>query len=147
MYQAKVGSVMSQNDRLDVINYICGLLVFYDETLARMYLDKFGKEDKQGKIWNETYYRLKNKRQVEAIREEKQEQADLVEKYGFYIKNNCYYGQISKVGNAMPWTNFVIRPIVLIWDGPASYRMFEIENVHREKMPYHVAAGPGNATR
>ncbi len=133
MYQTKVGSVMSQNDRLDVINYICGLLIFYDETLARMYLDKFGKEDKQGKIWNETYYRLKNKRQVEAIREEKQEQADLVEKYGFYVKNNCYYGQISKVGNAMPWTNFIIRPIVLIWDGPASYRMFEIENIHREK--------------
>lgn len=33
----------------------------------------------------------------------------------------------------MPWTNFIIRPIVLIWDGPASYRMFEIENIHREK--------------
>lgn len=133
MYRSKIEGILSPNDRLDVINYICGLLIYYDETLARMYLDRFGKEDKQSKIWNETFYRLKNKRQVEAIREEKQEQADLVEKYGFYIQNNCYYGQISKVGNALPWTNFVIRPIVLIWDGPTSYRMFEIENTHHEK--------------
>lgn len=133
MYQAKIGGAASQNDRLEVINYICGLLVCYDETLARMYLDKFSKGDKQGKIWNETYYRLKNKRQVEAVSKEKKEQTDLMEKYGFYINNNCYYGQVSKTATAMAWTNFVIRPIVLIWDGPTSYRMFEIENIHREK--------------
>ncbi len=133
MYRDKIAGVLSPNDRLEVINYICGLLVYYDETLARMYLDKFAKQDKQGKIWNEAFYRLKNKRQVDAIRKEKQAQVDLVEKYGFYVKENCYYGQISKVGTAQPWTNFVIRPIVLIWDGPTSYRMFEIENIHREK--------------
>lgn len=133
MYQSKMPGVISQNDRLDVINYICGLLISYDETLARMYLDKFGKEDKQGKIWNETFYKLKNKRQLDSIREKKQEQADLVEKYGFYVQNNCYYGTVAKVGSALQWTNFVIRPIVLIWDGPASYRMFEIENANHEK--------------
>lgn len=133
MYQTKAEGAISQNDQLEVINYICNLLVFYDETLARMYLDKFSKKGKQGKIWNETYYKLKNKRQVEAVSEEKKEQADLMDKYGFYVNNNCYYGQISKTATAMPWTNYIIRPIVLIWDGPTSYRMFEIENVHREK--------------
>ncbi len=133
MYQAKVDRSASQNDQLEAIHYICNLLVYYDETLARMYLDKFSKVSKQGKIWNETYYKLKNKRQVEAVSEEKKEQADLMDKYGFYVNNNCYYGQISKTATAMPWTNFIIRPIVLIWDGPTSYRMFEIENIHREK--------------
>ncbi len=133
MYQSKMHGTMSQNDRLDVITYICGLLTSYNETLATMYLDKFGKEDKLAKIWNETYYKLRNKRQVESVKEKKQEQADLLEKYGFYVQNNCYLGAVSKAGNALPWTNFVIRPIVLIWDGATSYRMFEIENVNREK--------------
>lgn len=133
MYQSKMQGVVSQNDRLDVINYICGLLISYNETLARMYLDKFGKEVKQGKIWNETYYKLKNKRQLDSVRDKQQEQAVLVEKYGFYTQNNCYYGQVAKAGATLQWTNFVIRPIVLIWDNMASYRMFEIENIHNEK--------------
>lgn len=133
MYQAKMPEAISQNDRLEVITYICGLLISYSDTLARMYLDKFGKEGKQAKIWNETYYKIKNKRQLDSIREKKQEQVDLVEKYGFYVRENCYYGQIAKVGNAVQWTNFIIRPIVLIWDDTTSYRMFEIENINREK--------------
>ncbi|MEG2063504.1 MAG: DNA primase [Alistipes sp.] len=133
MYQSKMPCVISQNDRLDIINYICGLLISYDEMPARMYLDKFSKEDKQSKIWNETYYKLKNKRQLDSIREKKQEQADLVDKYGFYVQNNCYYGTVSKVGSALQWTNFVIRPIVLIWDKTDSYRMLEIENMRHEK--------------
>lgn len=135
IYQHKTenSKTFSQNDRLEVIKYICDLLSSYDETLAKMYVDKLGKQEKQTKIWTETFYHIRNKKEVESLKEQKQEQSDLFDKFGFYVQNNSYFGKGASSSNNIQWTNFVINPIALIWDKNNAFRMFEIENINRER--------------
>lgn len=133
----KMAGKTSQSEAAIAIAEICQLMAFYqDEAAVEMYLDTFGKSVKSGgygygKIWNAEFYKAKNarQRQTEDVDEKSKE---MLKEYGFYIKDNCYYGA-SSAGSDRRWSNFIMIPVLHIKDERNAKRIYRVVNQKRQE--------------
>lgn len=131
MCERKMSAVTSQTQAAAVITDVSRLLALCrDQNTADMYLDSFIKKYRNGKIWTAEYYRAKNAEERKQVKDEKVE--DMLREYGFYIKDNCYYGAGAR-SNDRRWSNFIMKPILHIRDEKNARRIFQIVNVKRQE--------------
>jgi hypothetical protein len=50
-----------------------------------------------------------------------------IAKYGFQERENCYFS-ISREGNAVKWSNFIMHPLFHIYDAVMPLRIYELRN-------------------
>lgn len=123
--------VNSQTEKAEVITDICKLLALVPEqTTADMYIEEFSKEYKNGKIWNSEYYKAKNAIDRQNAKSDDTEM--MLREYGFYIKDNCYFGAGNK-SNDRRWSNFILKPILHIRDEKNARRLFLMINSRRQE--------------
>ena len=124
----------TQTEVAAAITEVCRLLAMVrDENAVEMYLAAFVKEWKNQKVWNTEYYKAKNA--IERREVSKDEKArEMIKEYGFYVKDNCYYGAASS-SNDRRWSNFILVPILHIRDEKNARRIFRIVNSkHQESV-------------
>ncbi len=123
----------SQTEIAAVITEICQLLALVqDQTTVDMYISTFTKEYKNGKIWTQEYYKAKNAIDRQKVKEKTDGFEDMLAEYGFYVRDNCYYGAASRA-NDKRWSNFILIPIVHIRDERNARRIFLMRNVKRQE--------------
>lgn len=128
----KMEGKTSQGAAADTIAEICQLMAWCkDDTAVEMYLDKFGKTYKYQKIWTAAYFKAKNERQRKA-EEVDDKSREMLKEYGFYIKDNCYYGASSS-GADRRWSNFILVPVLHIRDERNAKRIYRIVNQKRQE--------------
>lgn len=116
----------TQSEIADVIADVTGLLAYCDATAVEMYLDKFKKDYKNAKVWSAKYYEAKNALDRSEVDKDKSTQ-EMLKKYGFYIKNRCYYGA-GATTNDRTWSNFIMEPVLHIRDERNARRIFRVIN-------------------
>lgn len=122
----------SQTEVASAITEICKLLALcQDQTAVDMYIATFTKEYKNGKIWTQEYYKAKNAIDRRKVKENNDDFENMLAEYGFYIKENCYYGAGTR-SNDKRWSNFILMPIVHIRDEKNARRIFLMRNIKRQ---------------
>lgn len=102
-----------------------------DENTVQLYLDTLaGKYKNTRKLWTAEYHKARNEIARKAAKNEEAE--DMLSKYGFYVKDNCYYGAGGN-GKDKRWSNFVMKPVLHIRDEREARRIFTIVNDEREE--------------
>lgn len=85
------GSSRFADGEAAVITEVCKLLAKVpDQSTADMYRETFTKAYKFGRIWNQEYFKAKNDQERAEAKEDGTK--EMLQNYGFYVKNNCYYG-------------------------------------------------------
>lgn len=120
--QSEIASVIQEVSRL--------LALCKDQTAVEMYLELFAKQYKNGKQWTSAYYNARNAIDRKRAKDDKME--GMLQEYGFYIKDNCYYGAGSRASDKR-WSNFILVPILHIRDERNARRIFRIENVKHQE--------------
>ena len=129
--EEKMSRVASQTEKAAVISEICALMALVpDTTTVEMYIEKFSKEYKNAKIWNSEYYNAKNAIDREKSKDENTE--NMLQEYGFYMKDFCYYGAGNKA-NDRRWSNFILKPILHIRDEKNARRIFLMVNTKHQE--------------
>lgn len=122
----------SGQDLTGAITQLCRLLACVDdENTAQLYLDTLAaKYRNTRKVWTAEYHKARNERERKASKNE--EADDMLSKYGFYAKGNCYYGAGAS-GKDKRWSNFTMTPVLHIRDEREARRIFLIANDDREE--------------
>lgn len=116
----------STTEKAEVIRKICQLLAYVDDdSTAEMYLDQFTKNYKNGPTWKKEYYGAKNIRKRQTERDK--DALNMLSEFGFYIKDNCYYGAGTR-DNDRRWSNFIMKPILHIRDEKNAKRIYLMSN-------------------
>lgn len=116
----------SQAEVAGVISDVAGLLAYCDSTAVEMYLAQFKSKAASEKVWRTEYYKAKNALDRAEVEKDKSTQ-DMLKKYGFYVKNHCYYGA-GDSDNDRPWSNFVMEPVLHIRDERNARRIYRVIN-------------------
>ncbi len=126
------GKTSSQSEAAIAITEVCQLMAWCsDESAVDMYLDQFVKKYKYKKVWDQEFYKAKNARQrhTEDVDDKSRE---MLKEYGFYVKDNCYYGASSS-GSDRRWSNFILIPVLHIKDERNAKRIYRIVNQKRQE--------------
>lgn len=116
---------ISQTDISASITVIAGLMAKYcNQNAVDMYIQNFTSKYKYGSIWKAEYQKAKNAIQRAAVRDKSSN--ELITNYGFYVRNNCYYGAGNSEDKA--WSNFVLKPILHVRDEKNARRIFLMTN-------------------
>ena len=122
----------TQTEVAAAITEVCRLLAMVrDETAVEMYLSGFIKDWKNPKVWNAEYFKAKNAMGRREVAEDGKTR-EMIKEYGFYIKDNCYYGASSS-SNDRRWSNFILEPVLHIRDEKNARRIFRIVNNKRQE--------------
>ena len=114
------------------ITEVCRLLAMVrDENAVEMYLSSFAKEYKNQKVWNTEFYKAKNAIERREVSKDEKSR-EMLKEYGFYIKDNCYYGAASSSSDRR-WSNFILEPILHIRDEKNARRIFRIVNNRQQE--------------
>lgn len=131
--QQKMDGLQSQTEIASVISEVCQLMAYCaDQTAIDMYLETFKKKYKNGKIWAQEYHKARNAFDKKRLKENNEHFEDMSAEYGFYIKDNCYFGTTSQNG-AKRWSNFILLPIVHIRDERNARRIFLMRNAKQQE--------------
>ena len=115
-----------QSEISAVITEIAGLIAFCrDENVAKMHLEQLTSKYKHGTIWKAEFHKAKNKLERTTVKEAGSE--ELIANYGFFIKNNSYYGARDNGGDKR-WSNFIFKPILHVKDERNARRIFLMVN-------------------
>lgn len=121
----------SQSEIAEVIQEISGIMALCrDQTAVEMYLELFAKQYRNGKQWTAAYYNARNAIDRKRAKDDKMD--GMLQEYGFYIKDNCYFGAGSRSSDKR-WSNFILVPILHIRDEKNARRIFRIENVKHQE--------------
>ena len=124
--EQKMAGKTSTTEKAEVIKEICALLALVDdENTVEMYIDQLTKTYKNGNVWRKEYYAAKNRRDRHV--ERGKDTQDMLYNYGFYIKDNSYFGAGNR-DNDRRWSNFILEPILHIRDEKNARRIFHIKN-------------------
>lgn len=122
----------TQTEVAAAITEICRLLAMVrDENAVEMYLSDFIRSWKNQKIWRSEYYKARNAVERREVSKDDKGQ-EMIKEYGFYIKDNCYYGASSS-SNDRRWSNFILEPVLHIRDERNARRIFRIVNNKRQE--------------
>ncbi len=129
----KMDGLQSQTERAATISEIAQLLALCpDQTSVEMYLDQFQKQWKNSKVWVKEYFDAKNAHSRKVAREEDADSMEMAREYGFYIKNNCYFG-VGQRSEDRRWTNYTLKPIIHIRDERNARRVFLMKNTRGQE--------------
>lgn len=126
--ERKLEGLTSQTEVSEAIKNVAELIAYVrNESAVEMYLSEFSKSKKikGGTIWRVEYNKAKAALERKHLKKEGAE--DMAAEYGFYVKDNCYYGASDKGGNKR-WSNFVLVPILHIRDEKNARRIFNMKN-------------------
>ena len=115
----------AQAEIADAIAEVAGLLAYCDDNAAEMYLAQL-ETAKTKKVWRTEFFKAKNAMERAEVDKDKGTQ-EMLRKYGFYIKNRCYYGA-GESSNDRPWSNFIMEPVLHIRDERNARRIFRVIN-------------------
>lgn len=120
------------------ISDICTILAsMKDAVAAESMLDTFRKDRQYAKIWTAEFYKAKNASdRAKALKDEKSQ--DMLKEFGFYIKNNCYYGAGSGTSDRR-WSNFIMEPILHIRDERNAKRIYLVKNDRHDEAVVKLA--------
>lgn len=110
-----------------VINDICSLVVMEDEQYQLLYVEELGKMFGKKNLWKKAVQDAKKVRSEKQAQGKNNNEMDLLHKYGFYMKHNCYWST-GKDGDERQWSNFTMKPIFHIKDSTNAKRVFEVTN-------------------
>ena len=118
-------------ERKDVIDEVAKFIALIDDgVLEKMYLKQLQNfADKA--IWSTAINGAKKATREQAKKKGKTLDKELLDKYGFYEENNCYYS-VSSSGDYQ-WSNFVMEPMFHIKDAIAPKRLYKIRNINRQE--------------
>ena len=116
----------SQAEVSSVITEVAQLLAYCDATAVEMFLESFTKQYKNNKIWRQEYFKAKNAKDRKEV-EQNDKTKDMLARYGFYVKDRCYYGAGATTSDR-PWSNFVMEPVLHIRDERNARRIFRVVN-------------------
>lgn len=117
----------TQTEVAAAITEVCRLLAMVrDENAVEMYMASFVKEWKNQKVWNTEFYKARNAIERSVVSEDKKTQ-EMIREYGFYVKNNSYYGAASSSKDRC-WSNFTLEPILHIRDERNARRIYKVVN-------------------
>lgn len=127
MAERMLAGKKSQSEVATVITEIAALMAHCkDENIVKMYLEQFTSKYKHGAIWRGEYHKAKSKLDRENRKAEKGSE-ETIAQYGFFVRNNCYYGISDKSGDKV-WSNFVLKPILHVKDEKNARRIFLMVN-------------------
>lgn len=129
----KMVNANSETEKALVIKEVAEMLAYVpEETVANMLIDRFSKEYKFAKIWRQEYNKAKG--QVERVSNQSREvdTQQMIKEYGFYTKNNCFYG-VGANNAEQRWCNFILEPIIHIKDEKNARRIFQMTNFKGEE--------------
>ena len=128
-----MGDKQSQTEIASTITEMAELMsLCEDQRTVDMYIEMFSKEYKNARIWQQEYYKAKNKRERKLTKEADGNMEEMLAEYGFYIKDNCYYGAGSRATDKR-WSNFILLPIVHIRDEKNARRIFLMRNSKKQE--------------
>ena len=128
-----MGDKQSQTEIASTITEMAELMsLCEDQRTVDMYIEMFSKEYKNARIWQQEYYKAKNKRERKLTKEADGNMEEMLAEYGFYIKDNCYYGAGSRATDKR-WSNFILLPIVHIRDEKNARRIFLMRNIKKQE--------------
>ena len=118
-------------ERKDVIDEVAKFIALIDDgVLEKMYLKQLQNfADKA--IWSTAINGAKKATREQAKKKGKTLDKELLDKYGFYEENNCYFS-VSNQGDYQ-WSNFVMEPMFHIKDAIAPKRLYKIRNINRQE--------------
>lgn len=123
----------SQTEIASAITEICKLLALcQDQTAVDMYIETFTKEYKNGRIWTQEYYKAKNAIERQRVKKSNDSFEYMLAEYGFYVKDNCYYG-VGTRSSDKRWSNFTLTPIIHIRDERNARRIFLMRNIKEQE--------------
>lgn len=118
-------------ERKDVIDEVAKFIALIDDgVLEKMYLKQLQNfADKA--IWSTAINGAKKATREQAKKKGKTLDKELLDKYGFYEENNCYFS-VSNQGDYQ-WSNFVMEPMFHIKDALSPKRLYKIRNINRQE--------------
>lgn len=123
----------SAMDKSAAVTEIAGLLAaIEDETMVSFLLEEICViSQAKERYWKEAINRQRKGLEEKKREKGKKSEIDLLAKYGFYIRNNCYFST-TKDGDPLQWTNFTMTPLFHIRDNVMAKRTFKLkgENGH-----------------
>ena len=118
-------------ERKEVIDEAAKFIALIDDgVLEKMYLKQlknFAPQD----IWSTAINGAKKATREQAKKKGKTLDKELLDKYGFYEENNCYFS-VSNQGDYQ-WSNFVMEPMFHIKDALSPKRLYKIRNINRQE--------------
>ena len=132
-HDLKMKGVTGLAEATEVITEICSILsTMKDQAAADVLLDAFRKRNgKWAKIWTAQFFKARNdSERKNSVKDESAQ--EMLRNYGFYVKNNCYYGAGANSSDKR-WSNFTMRPVLHIRDERNAKRVFEVVNDRHEE--------------
>ena len=133
MCQRLMADKNSQTEIASTITEIAELLALcQDQRTVDMYIEQFSKLYKNARIWQEEYYKAKNSRERKRNKATNEDSEEMAKEYGFYVRDNCYYGSIRRADDKR-WSNFILIPIIHIRDERNARRIFLMRNIKKQE--------------
>lgn len=112
----------------NVINRIVdALLKITDDVKASLYVDELSPLFQQKGILKKSYAAAFKEHQRTKTVKSRKADVDLIDQYGFWIENDCYYSTGGRTGTEQ-WSNFTLTPLFHIKDVVYPKRLFKITN-------------------
>jgi len=112
---------------------ICRLFYKKTEQERATLIEQLAKIIPTKALWNKTIKELDKETEAKEKQSEKAKRTDdqnsFIEKYGFYMKDNCYYFIFDKGGPKMG-SNFIMEPLFHLESTYAAKRLYKLTNIH-----------------
>lgn len=117
----------SEGVKTEKIREVCDLLAkCEDESKVDMYIEALAEKHKPRKVWMVKIAEARGEKEAASQTKKHKDNNDTIEKFGFSVENNCYYGLTAK-GQKWKWSNFTMTPLAHI-RGMNSKRLYVIKN-------------------
>lgn len=115
-------------EKVRFIGEVCNLIVYIkDENIQESYINELVKKYHNRPLWTSGMRTARRRQHEEKTRKSSQEEYEMLQTYGFTIKNNCYYS-CGKDGAQKKLSNFILKPCIHVLDDVLPLRIFEIIN-------------------
>lgn len=115
-------------DRVRFIGEVCDLIAcLKDENVQETYINALVKKYHNRPLWTSGMRSAKRRMHEEKTRRSSKEKYEMLQTYGFTIKNNCYYSS-GKDGAQKQLSNFILTPCIHVVDDILPLRIFWIVN-------------------
>lgn len=115
-------------ERVRFVADVCDLIVcIKDQSVQETYINSLVKKYHNRPLWTSGMRNARRRMHEENTRRSSREEYEMLQTYGFTIKNNCYY-ICGKDGAQKKISNFILKPCVHVIDDVLPLRIFEMEN-------------------
>lgn len=117
-------SIDGQKSAIDDV--VTALLLINDEVKAELYCTELNQIFGNKGLVKKTYTAALSEHKRNKTIKSRKADVDLLDTYGFWIEDNCYYSANDK--GQFKWSNFTLKPLFHIKDVVFPKRLFEITN-------------------